>query len=133
VVATPIKGPNADLLTGLLNTKQPASTTGAEETNTSSVLATQTQKQKEALLQTLIQATSVLNQAASTAGGIGGAGACIPSDGLSLRKMVEDPSSCTVITLKPGVIYNVALPGKPDDVTVSSRYVWMYTHTHTNT
>jgi hypothetical protein len=66
----------------------------------------------------LVKATSVAG-ASSTHG----TGICIPEDGLMLRAMLEDPKSCTIITLRPGVTYNVAKPGSDDDITIATRKV----------
>ena len=52
-----------------------------------------------------------------------GSNACVPQSGMELREMVEDNTRCTIISLLPGKIYNVALPDSDDDMTVSGRKV----------
>ena len=52
-----------------------------------------------------------------------GSNACVPQSGMELREMVEDNTRCTIISLLPGKMYNVALPDSDDDMTVSSRKV----------
>jgi hypothetical protein len=51
------------------------------------------------------------------------AGGCTPQSGAELRAMLEDPNGCTIISLLPGMTYNVALPDSDDDITISSRKV----------
>jgi len=105
-------GRNTDLLTQLLNSRNQQPSTQADTTSL---------KQKEALLAAISEATSVLGGGASPA--VNNAGACVPADGLDLRRMVEDATICTVITLRAGVTYDVALPGSDDEVIVRSRKV----------
>jgi len=112
-----VKNANADLLAGLLNgqNKGPAASSSTTTQANGSASSDQ-QKEKAAFLQQLVQATNVLS-AAPLKGG------CMATDGLELRRMVEDVNACTIITLIPGKIYNVALEGKADDITVRSRKV----------
>ncbi len=51
-------------------------------------------------------------------------GGCTPQSGAELRAMLEDPNGCTVISLLPGMKYNVAIAEDvDDDITISSRKV----------
>ncbi len=111
-----VKNANADLLSGLLNAQDKGPVASSTTATTQANASADQQKEKAAFLQQLVQATSVKG-AASLQGG------CTPIDGLDLRRMVEDPTACTVITLQPGKMYNVAIEGEPDDVTVRSRKV----------
>ncbi len=80
------------------------------------------ERQKEAFLNALIKATSVAGAAAQAGAGAGAA--CVPEDGLALRAMLEDPNSCTIVTLRAGVTYDVAIAEDvDDDITISSRKV----------
>jgi hypothetical protein len=112
-----VKNANADLLAGLLNGQNKgAAASSSSTTQANGSASSDQQKDKAAFLQQLVKATSVLGPATLQGG-------CMPTDGLELREMVEDTTRCTIITLIPGKIYNVALEGKPDDITVRSRKV----------
>lgn len=52
-------------------------------------------------------------------------GGCTPTNGMELRRMLEDPDGCTIISLLPGQTYNVAIPddAKKSSVAISSRKV----------
>ncbi|KAM3568465.1 hypothetical protein VYU27_009412 [Nannochloropsis oceanica] len=113
-----VKNTNADLLAGLLNSqsKESVSSSSSSTTQANDSISSDKQKEKGKFLQQLVQATSILG-ATTLQGG------CMPADGMELRRMVEDPNACTIITLRPGKVYNVALEGKADDITVRSRKV----------
>jgi len=113
-----VKNTNADLLAGLLNSqsKESVSSSSSSTAQANDSISSDKQKEKGKFLQQLVQATSILG-ATTLQGG------CMPADGMELRRMVEDPNACTIITLRPGKVYNVALEGKADDITVRSRKV----------
>jgi hypothetical protein len=52
-----------------------------------------------------------------------GGQACVPQSGMELREMAADPNRCTIISLLPGKLYNVALPDSDEHITISSRKV----------
>lgn len=111
-----VKNGNTDLLAGLLNAQNKGAASGSSATTQANASSDQP-KDKTAFLQSLVKATSVMGAATSLHGG------CMPTTGLELREMVEDTSRCTIITLLPGKVYDVALEGKPDDIKVRSRKV----------
>lgn len=107
---------HVDLLAGLLNSQN-------KQQGLANTTAVDADGKQAAFLAALAKATS-LAAGVNGNGGIGSrAGACIPEDGLALRDMLEDPNSCTIISLRPGIRYNVAKPDSDDDITIRSRKV----------